>query len=125
MSGLSGRTIAQGPKVLEGIESSAVAVVPYDVDRVGSDARDDPGLHVLAHALEVKLSLTGRFIDAHGAGTGESKVTDVVVVALSILPEDRQRSRVAPPQPNRMVKESPNLCRKWAATVNAPSSDGD
>src|SRR5229473_1450327 len=88
--------LSEGPQVLERVDPGTVAVVPAESDGVIASAGDRAWGHVRQHALWIEERPSAHFLDAAGARACQSKVPDVEVVTVPVLPEHRQRARISP-----------------------------
>lgn len=107
--------LSEGPQVLERVDPGTVAVVPAERDGVIASAGDRAWGHVRQHALWIEERPAAHFLDAADARACQSKVPDVEVVTVPVLPEHRQRARISPAESVGKDTRSPS-----GKTTNAP-----
>src|SRR5665811_842881 len=77
------------------MDPAVMAVVPIESDRVVAYAHDLARAHISPHRLGIEQLASAHLLDAEGAMTRQAQVADVEVIAMTVLPEHGQGTRIA------------------------------
>src|SRR6202011_1420723 len=90
--------LAHGSQVIKRMDPAVMAVIPIEPDRVVAYAHDLARAHISPHRLGIEQLASAHLLDAEGAMTRQAQVADVEVIAMTVLPEHGQGTRIAAAQ---------------------------